>query len=244
MRTQLKSKTMVYDPVDMAGRPPLTPATECGTRLSSFRKAASLSQSELASSVGIPQRTLSFYERKADHLPSNLLPRLATVLGVSIDDLLGLSDHGKKRGPKSKLERQFEAVQNLPRTKQKFVSEFLDTMLSQANWVILPLSRVSYYRGWGLWGQRGAAEADHTKGRGRGRAGVCGRTCARSPLSLSQEPDTVQIWLAQPTTPDHPHTRTRSLALLPCAEILIHQDFARAKPLGAKSHDTDLGQQE
>lgn len=133
MQSNPISKNGVYDPADMAGRPPLTPPTECGARLSAYRKAAGLSQSELAAAVDIPQRTLSFYERKADHLPSTLLPKLAAALGVTIDDLLGINQSGSKRGPKSKLERQFEAVQQLPKAKQKFVSEFLETVLGQAS---------------------------------------------------------------------------------------------------------------
>ena len=130
MQSNPISKKAVYDPADMAGRPPLTPPTECGARLSGFRKAAGLSQAELAAAVDIPQRTLSFYERKADHLPSNLLPKLAQALGVSIDDLLGIDSAGSKRGPKSKLERQFEAVQKLSKAKQKFGSQLLDPVLS------------------------------------------------------------------------------------------------------------------
>jgi hypothetical protein len=35
----------------------------------------------------------------------------------------------RKSGPKSRIERQLEAVRSLPRAKQKFVSEFLETVL-------------------------------------------------------------------------------------------------------------------
>ena len=38
----------------------------------------------------------------------------------------------KKRGPASKLEQQVAQIRQLPRTKQKFVSEMLDTVLQQA----------------------------------------------------------------------------------------------------------------
>jgi hypothetical protein len=37
-----------------------------------------------------------------------------------------------KRGPKSKLERQFEQVSRLPKSKQKFVSGFIDTVLKSS----------------------------------------------------------------------------------------------------------------
>ena len=39
----------------------------------------------------------------------------------------------KKRGPKSKLQQQIEQVTQLPRTKQRFVSDMLDTVLQQAS---------------------------------------------------------------------------------------------------------------
>jgi len=126
------SKNGMYAPADMAGRPALTPPTECGERLAALRKAAGLSQAQLADAIGIPQRTLSFYERKADHLPSTLVPKLAEVFGVGVDEILGIHRTGSRRGPKTKLERQLDAVRQLPKSKQKFVSEFLDTVLQSA----------------------------------------------------------------------------------------------------------------
>jgi hypothetical protein len=37
-----------------------------------------------------------------------------------------------KRGPTSRLQQQIEAVEQLPKTKQQFVSQMLDTVLEQA----------------------------------------------------------------------------------------------------------------
>jgi transcriptional regulator with XRE-family HTH domain len=126
-----QSQKILFYSCDMAGRPPIKPATELGKRLASLRKAAGLSQGQLAQQISIPQRTVSFYERQAEHLPSDLLPRLAQVLGVSIEVILGLeSVNENKRGPKSKLERQFEAINQLPRTRQQFVSKLLDELLT------------------------------------------------------------------------------------------------------------------
>jgi transcriptional regulator with XRE-family HTH domain len=118
-----------YD-AGMAGRPSSKTPTESGARLAALRKAAGLSQAELAKALDIPQRTVSFYEREADAIPSTLVPPLAAVLGVGVGEILGVPDEGRgKRGPKSKLERQFEQVGRLPKSKQKFVSDFLDTVL-------------------------------------------------------------------------------------------------------------------
>lgn len=115
----------------MAGRPAKSPATEYGQHLAALRKAAGLSQVEMAKALGIPQRTLSFYEQKGLYLPSNLVKPMAELLGTSIEIILNI-EPGKenKRGPKSKLERQFEELQKLSRTKQEFISKLLSQILA------------------------------------------------------------------------------------------------------------------
>jgi hypothetical protein len=51
---------------------------------------------------------------------------------VSLDELLGEDDAAaKKRGPAPKLQQQIERIQRLPRTKQRFVMEMIDTVLAQ-----------------------------------------------------------------------------------------------------------------
>ncbi len=116
----------------MAGRPSNKKATPTGARLAALRKAAGLSQAQLAQAVGIPQRTLSFYEREATYLPSTLLPDLARALGVTIEELIGVSGaKAGKRGPKSQLERQLEIVLTLPRQTQQKIMAVLDAFITQ-----------------------------------------------------------------------------------------------------------------
>lgn len=85
----------------LAGRPSKKKATDSGARLAALRKQAGLSQAALAEAVGIPQRTISFYEREASAIPSTLVPVLAKVLGVSMEELLGINEGAQrsKRGP-------------------------------------------------------------------------------------------------------------------------------------------------
>jgi hypothetical protein len=60
------------------------------------------------------------------------LPVVARVLAVSLDDLFGDATHpAGKRGPASHLQRSFERISELPRQKQKFVIEMLETVLAQ-----------------------------------------------------------------------------------------------------------------
>lgn len=116
----------------LAGRPSKKKATESGARLASLRKQAGLSQAALAEAVGIPQRTISFYEREAAAIPSTLVAGLAKVLGVSLDELLGIGDGAQraKRGPKSQLERQLEAIATLPRNQQQKILAVVEAMIA------------------------------------------------------------------------------------------------------------------
>lgn len=114
-----------------AGRPPAKPATKFGARLATMRKEAGLSQAQVAEALAVPQRTISFYEREAQAIPSNLLQPLAELLGVTIGDIIGIeSDGQRRRGPKSKIERQLDVVRRLPRSEQQFVSKLLDQLLT------------------------------------------------------------------------------------------------------------------
>ena len=117
----------------MAGRPSNKERSEIGARLARLRKEAGLSQVQLAEELGIPQRTLSYYEREADHLPSTLILPLAKILNIRIEDLIRSDSGGRaKRGPKSKLERQLDAIKDLPRSEQQFISRFLDNVIKKA----------------------------------------------------------------------------------------------------------------
>lgn len=62
-----------------------------------------------------------------------MLRPLAKTLNVSFEELIDepVDQAKKKRGPSSKLQRQLERVQQLPRSKQQFVMEMLDTVLLQ-----------------------------------------------------------------------------------------------------------------
>jgi len=103
---------------------------EIGARVAAARKAAGMSQVQLATALGIPQRTLSFYERGEGDLPSSLLVLLVDALGVGVDELLGIPvSASRKPGPKGMLQERFEAVRDLPRQDQQYVVKFLDQVI-------------------------------------------------------------------------------------------------------------------
>ena len=61
-----------------------------------------------------------------------MLPTLAQLLGLNVEVLLGQPvKAAAKRGPASRLAQQVERISQLPKTKQRFVIEMLDTVLAQ-----------------------------------------------------------------------------------------------------------------
>lgn len=60
------------------------------------------------------------------------LTQLADALGVSIEDLIGTQRRSTgKRGPAPKLQQQLEQLSQLPKAKQRLVSEVLDSLIAQ-----------------------------------------------------------------------------------------------------------------
>ena len=72
------------------------------------------------------------FEKGRRKVPVSALPGLAKALGVSIEELVGGEAKRGKRGPAPKLQRQLEQLQELPRSRQRFVAEMLDAVLQQA----------------------------------------------------------------------------------------------------------------
>ena len=71
------------------------PASPFGERLVAIRKARGLTQTELAERIGSTQRSLSYYEVRAEYPPAEVVVRLASALRVSADYLLGLKPLGR-----------------------------------------------------------------------------------------------------------------------------------------------------
>ena len=106
---------------------------QMGQRIAQFRKAQDLTQQQLAKILDISQQTMAHYEVGRLRVAVAMLPVLANALSVSVEELLEEQTTGTatKRGPISKLQKQIEQVSLLPRTKQKFVMDMLDTVINQ-----------------------------------------------------------------------------------------------------------------
>jgi transcriptional regulator with XRE-family HTH domain len=104
-----------------------------GQRVAQLRLEHGLTQTQLAELVHVKQYVIASYETGRRRLPVSLLPAVAKTLGVSVEDIIGGTHEKTKRGPASRLQRQIEQVRRLPESKQRFVSEFLDTVLQKTS---------------------------------------------------------------------------------------------------------------
>ena len=105
---------------------------DLGTRIAKLRKERGLTQAQLGELLGVSQQQVVSFEKGRRKVPASALPKLSKALAVSVETLLGVESKPGKRGPAPMLLRQLEELQRLPRSKQRFVIEMLDTVLQQA----------------------------------------------------------------------------------------------------------------
>jgi transcriptional regulator with XRE-family HTH domain len=105
---------------------------ELGARIAALRKEHGLTQTQLADELELTQQMVASYEVGRRRVPVSLLPAIAEALAVSLEQLIGQQATPAKRGPAPKLQQQIERIQKLPRAKQRFVMEMLDTVIQQA----------------------------------------------------------------------------------------------------------------
>lgn len=70
--------------------------------------------------------------RRRNQIP--ILSAVARLLLVSLEGLLGKEAENapRERGPASRLEQQIQMIGQLPKSKQKLVSEMLDAVIARA----------------------------------------------------------------------------------------------------------------
>ncbi len=102
-----------------------------GERVAQLRKAQQITQVKMAQILGISQQHVASFECGRRKIPASILPTLSRVLDVSVEELLGMKRQANKRGPVAALNRKVDQIKTLPRTKQKFVMEMLDTVIKQ-----------------------------------------------------------------------------------------------------------------
>jgi transcriptional regulator with XRE-family HTH domain len=105
---------------------------QLGARIAELRKTHGLTQVQLAEALKLTQQMIASYEVGRRRVPVSLLPAIAHALAVSVEVLIGQKEAAPgKRGPAPKLQQQMERIQRLPKAKQRFVMEMIDTVLAQ-----------------------------------------------------------------------------------------------------------------
>ena len=102
-----------------------------GARIAELRQQAGLSQQQLADLLGLKQQTWATYESATRRLPSSLLLPLCEHLDITLEQLLGVREGKAKRGPVPKLQKQFQAIGSLPKSKQDHIARVVDALLAQ-----------------------------------------------------------------------------------------------------------------
>lgn len=106
---------------------------ELGKRITRLRKENHITQVQLAETLGLSQSAMTAYELGQRRVPASMLPTLAEIFKVPVDELLGkpASARTGKRGPASKLQQHMERISQLPKPRQRVVMEVLESMLAQ-----------------------------------------------------------------------------------------------------------------
>jgi len=103
-----------------------------GQRMARLRQAAGFTQRELATEIGISQRMVAYYEGETDYPPAHLLPAIASAVGVSTDELLGVHPVKQQRKlGRERLWRRLHQLEKLPPKERKQVLAVIDAFLGR-----------------------------------------------------------------------------------------------------------------
>jgi transcriptional regulator with XRE-family HTH domain len=100
-------------------------------RLKEARLRRGLMQADVAKAVGVKQPVLSECESGVIRLHGALLIRLATVLKVSADEILGLKPSDSPPPRSARLVRRLQRIDELPATDRRSVLSILDALLEK-----------------------------------------------------------------------------------------------------------------
>lgn len=108
--------------------------TELGRRITALRKEAGMTQTQVAQALNVSQQAVQAWEAGRRRIQISILPAVARLLSVSLEDLLGEEPEkiARKRGPAPKWQQLIEEIDSLPKAKQKMISEMLSALIIQA----------------------------------------------------------------------------------------------------------------
>jgi transcriptional regulator with XRE-family HTH domain len=110
------------------GRPASKTRTALGERIAKARLSAGLTQEQLAKTMGVSQRVVTYWEREAVVLRAHQLVELAEVLQTPVEELLG-----HKRKKKDRMATAFENLRRLAPPDQKRLLQELEKLIEDAS---------------------------------------------------------------------------------------------------------------
>ena len=107
---------------------------ELGRRITALRKDAGMTQTQVAQALNVSQQAVQAWEAGRRRIQISILPAVARLLAVSLEDLLGEEPEkiARKRGPAPTWQQLIEEIDSLPKAKQKMISEMLSALIIQA----------------------------------------------------------------------------------------------------------------
>jgi transcriptional regulator with XRE-family HTH domain len=113
------------------------PRPSQGAHLAALRSRVGLTQTELATTVGEPQANIAFWERSDKPPRSDVLPKLAKALRVSVEQILTPGSAGvdaqavrlRRSGPVGRAQKLFNEISRLPRRQQDKVLEVVEALV-------------------------------------------------------------------------------------------------------------------
>jgi transcriptional regulator with XRE-family HTH domain len=108
------------------------PANGFGARLAALRKQAGITQTALAEEIGVSQRMMAYYEGPSANPPANLLPAMASALGVSVEALLGTETAKRKtKAVDTRMQRRLPQIASLPPEERRQILQLVDAFIER-----------------------------------------------------------------------------------------------------------------
>jgi transcriptional regulator with XRE-family HTH domain len=108
-------------------------SAEIGERIARLRKERGTTQAEMAELLGISQPVVSDYERGTLRVHGELIVRLARILRVSADEILGLERRPPVRGPRDHaIARRLRDIDRLSKRDRDALARTIDAYLGRA----------------------------------------------------------------------------------------------------------------
>ena len=131
VKPALESNALLRAVLALDSKPTVKGKETQGQCLARLRKAAGVTQTELAKAIGTSQRMIAYYEKHSLELPARFLPQMAKTLGVTVDQLVGAEPVKAVTPQEGRLLRKLKEVTRLPAKDQKAVIYYIEALLTK-----------------------------------------------------------------------------------------------------------------